>query len=199
MILLVACGGGLWWVSNNWVALVASPAGNAVKQVVNESDLRQEDKQAIVQQVDRIVEEAKAGKIDGEKLQQIMKNLAESPVLPVGVVLFVEDKYVNPSGLSDEEKSQARRTLERVARGVFEEKIPQGALQPAIEPISERDAKGDLKLKEHVSDDELREALANLKKLADDAAIPDEPFEINIGAEVKKAVDKALASDGQGT
>ena len=39
--------------------------------------------------------------------------------------------------------------------------------------------------------------LADLKKLADDAEIPDEPFTIDIGDEVKKAVDEMLAGKGQ--
>jgi hypothetical protein len=192
---LVVCGGGLWWVSNNWVALVASGAGQVAKQVVQESDLREEDKRAINEQVDRVVAEAKAGNIDAEKLERIMKSLAESPAIPAGMALFIEQKYVKPSGLSAEEKTQAHRTLQRVARGVVEKKISQPQLQTASEPIAERDAEGRFTLKESATDEEVRQTLANLKKLADDAEIPDEAYEINIGEEVKKAVDKALGQD----
>ena len=39
---------------------------------------------------------------------------------------------------------------------------------------------------------EIRQMLANLKKLADDAGIPDEGFQVDVGDEVKKVVDKAL-------
>ena len=40
--------------------------------------------------------------------------------------------------------------------------------------------------------DDLREALAKLKVIADNAQVPDEPFQLHIGAEVKKLVDRAL-------
>ena len=42
-------------------------------------------------------------------------------------------------------------------------------------------------------DDDLRLSLAKLKAIADSTGIPDEPFKIKIGTEVKKLVDKALA------
>ena len=43
-----------------------------------------------------------------------------------------------------------------------------------------------------MTDEEVRKMMADLKKLADDAGIPDEPFTIDIGDEVKKAVDEGL-------
>ena len=42
-------------------------------------------------------------------------------------------------------------------------------------------------------DDDLRLALVKLKVIADNAGIPDEPFQLDIGDEVKKLVDRALA------
>ena len=44
-----------------------------------------------------------------------------------------------------------------------------------------------------VTDAEVRKMVADLQKLADDAGIPDEDLTIDVGDEVKKIVDKALA------
>jgi hypothetical protein len=42
------------------------------------------------------------------------------------------------------------------------------------------------------SDDDLRELVTKLKVMADNAQFPNEPFQLDIGDEVKKLVDRAL-------
>jgi len=57
-----------------------------------------------------------------------MDELAKSPVMQSIVISAVESAYVEPSGLSAEEKQAAHLTLQRVLRGVFEQKIKEGDL-----------------------------------------------------------------------
>ena len=45
-----------------------------------------------------------------------------------------------------------------------------------------------------LTDDELRQMTAQLKALADEAEIPEEEYQVDIPAEVKKVVDKFLES-----
>jgi hypothetical protein len=59
--------------------------------------------------------------------------------------------------------------------------MPQEPTLPASDPSG------------RLSDDEVREMLARLKQLADEAQIPDEPFTVDIGDTMKQVVDKALA------
>ena len=47
--------------------------------------------------------------------------------------------------------------------------------------------------KSSASDDDIRESLAKLKVMVDNARIPDEPFQLDISDEVKKIVDRLLA------
>ncbi len=195
VLFAVACGGcvyAVYYVTVNAKAMLADAIREALIQSIQDSELRDEDKTVIIAQANRVTDEFKAGRITVEDLTTILQNLGESPLISLGVVYVIEEKYVKPSGLSQEEKDEAKLSLQRAARGVFEKKISQQDLEAVSDQISDVDADGNRQLKESISDEELRTFLADLKQLADDAEIPEEPFEVNIGDEFKKAVDKSL-------
>jgi len=125
----------------------------------------------------------------------VLRNLGESPLFALAMVYGAEKKYVEPSGLSDQEKKDARLALQRAARGVYEKTISQNSIQRAMDRISTAGPNGERQLKERITDDELKAFLKDLKDLADKAEVPEEPFEVDIGEEFKKAVDKALGPE----
>jgi hypothetical protein len=192
LVLLIACGVGGWFVYQNTGKWVADATRAVVVQMVNDSDLPEEEKAEIKVQLDRVVEKYKSGEITLEQVGKVMEKLVESPVFATLIVKAAEAKYIDPSGLDDEEKAQARLVLQRIARGTVEKKIDPKTLEPALDHISHTDPQGNRQLKEHVSDAELRDFIAELKRVADAAQIPDEPYEVNFGAEIRRAVDEAL-------
>ena len=159
---------------------------------IEESDLKEEDKKMVMEQVDRLVDGYKQGKVDLDKLGQFAEEFVQSPLMDLLIAFGAKVKYIDNSGLSDEEKAEAERTLQRVARGVIEEKISEEKLDVALNHISNKLSGGQRQFKEEVSDEELRAFLAECKKLADEAMIPDEELQVDIGAELKKLVDKTL-------
>ena len=66
-------------------------------------------------------------------------------------------------------------------------------LQEVMAPIAITTPDGKMTPKDNPTDDEVRQFLAAAKQKADEAGIPDEPFELDIAAEFDKAVDQALA------
>ena len=195
LTILLMCGGlvGLaYYAYVNARQFGADLSRKVIVDVVEQSELQEKDKRVVVAQVDRVAEAYKAGRISLEDVGRVMQELAESPLFVTAMVEAVEAQYVAPSGLSEEEKAEARLTLERVARGVYEETIPPESLDPALDPISTKDAQGNRQLKDRITDAELRDFLARSKQIADEAQVPEEPFQIDIAQEFKKAVDRAL-------
>lgn len=187
-VLVVMGGFGTWW----GLRKLPDWTRGAIDQVVQESDLAPEDKQMVMKQVDRLVEGYKEGKVDLEKLGQFAQRFAESPLMDLMIAYAAKIKYIDPSGLTDEEKAEADKTLQRVARGVVEEKIPKEKLDVALNQISNEIPNGGRQFREDVSDAELRAFLAECKKLADEAAIPEGEFKVDIGDELRKLVDETL-------
>ena len=62
----------------------------------------------------------------------------------------------------------------------------------AFDMITEQKTGNQRELKQKLTDDEVRALLAELKRVADEEEIPDEPFEVNMAEEFRKAIDRAL-------
>ncbi len=188
LICFVLCGVGGWFV----VKKAPDWARNAVVSSIEASELKAEDKRIVIEQVDRVVAEYKAGRVTTEQMGKMVEELSESPLITLMITMAAMETYVKPSGLSEEEKVAAKRTLERVARGVIEDQITQEDLDTALDFVSTEDANGTRKFQQPVADEKIRQMLAELLRVADEAQIPDEPYEVNVGEEFKGVVDRVL-------
>ena len=189
---LVICGGVGWYVARNIKRIASDVARQAIVGAIEQSELDPAEKQAVIAQVDRVVDQFRTGKITVEDLARILDELAKSPVMQSIVISAVESAYVEPSGLSAEEKQAAHLTLQRVLRGVFEQKIKEGDLDAAMSHVSTKTPGGQPQLKSKVTDDELRKFLAECQRVADQAGVPAEPLQVKISDEFRRAVDRAL-------
>jgi len=194
-ILFVLVGAGIaWYVYSNRHDIGANLASVAIKSVVEQSDMSPEDKRAVLEQTDRVVEAFREKRIDLTDIERIFKQLSESPLFQVVIIKAVDSAYVKKSGLTDEEKAAATLTLQRIGRGLFEESIEMEDIEAAIDTIAVKGPQGEQQLKppEQVSDEELRKMLAELKQVADENEVPNEPFDVDIAEEFKRVVDDAL-------
>lgn len=188
LLLIAICAGGAWYVSRQapiWLR-------DGLVKVVNDSDMAEKDKQAVVQQIDRLVDGFKAGKIGYFDMPRIVEKFARSPVFALVIVRAVQEGYLKPSGLPEEEKEAGRRTIQRIARGIVEQKLKQDDLESAVDLIAENPGEDQRKIKKKLTDEELRKFLAECKRIADEANIPDEEYAVDIGKEMTKTVDAIL-------
>jgi hypothetical protein len=188
--LAVVIGG--WYVASHFKQVASNVGRGFAVKIIEESNLPADQKKGITAHIDRVMEDYKAGKISDDQLGQIMEQIVKSPVLVVGIVYAAQEKYVKTSGLSAEEKTAAERTLQRLGRGAYEKKIPEDVFKKIMQPMMTTDANGKEQLKEKVTDDELRQTLALAKAEADKAGVPDEPYMIDISAEIGKAIERGL-------
>ena len=190
-LLVIAAGIGIW-VAMNWKDWAADFGKQVAADAVSKSLLPAEDKARVLKRINQLADDFKAGKVSTQQLGKVMEQIAQSPLLPLGLVMAADEKYVKPSGLSNEEKDAARRTLQRLARGAFEKSIPENDTQEVMKLVTDHESNGNERLKERLSDDELKAFLEKAKEKADAASVPDEPFDVNIADEIEKAIDKVL-------
>lgn len=203
VVCVILCAGSVWYVRQNAEKWVAGFVREVIVATINGSEIPAGEKTEVIAQIDRVVSAYKQGRIRAEDLEPMMQKLEQSPVFVMIQTWGLEKAYLDPSGLSDEEKEQGRRTIERSFRGLVEQKITQEEFTGVV---PQQQGQADLKFdngkavvktsrgqRSPLSDEEVRTMLADLKKLADDAEIPDEPFTIDIGDEVTKLVDEVLA------
>jgi hypothetical protein len=105
----------------------------------------------------------------------------------------IEEEFLEGSDLPEKEIEQGRITFQRALRGVYEGKISDETFYNVLPGFDDDEIRpASTNANEDTSDDDLREALVKLKVLADNAGIPNEPFQIDIGDAVKALVDRAL-------
>lgn len=198
LVVLLIVGIALgFFVYSKWKDGAAWMMTKTTEQIVQQTPLAQEEKDRIIARVGALGDEFKQGKITSDQLGKVLEAIASSPILPSGMVIAAERKYINPSGLTDEEKHAGRRALQRLARGVVEEKITMNEAEAAATPITIKDPQGNTKLKDAATDAELREFLANAKSKADEKNIPDEAYTINFADELDKVINQALGRTPQ--
>ena len=108
----------------------------------------------------------------------------------------VEKKYVTASGLTDEEKQSARRTIGRFTIGITGQSIPLGkyndALGPVMKAVTNDLGEEELFYMESVPDEKLNAMLDIMKALADEANVPGEGDGVDISDGIQAAIDGVL-------
>jgi hypothetical protein len=168
----------------------AADAANAVAQgMISESGLPEDQKTVILTEIKQLGDDYKNGKITTEEVAQVLKSVSESPLIALASVQFARQKYIEPSDMTAKEKAEATLAIQRFARGVYEKKIPKEAIDEVARPIGHVDqANNRWDLKENPTRMEIDEFVANAKARADAAMIPNEPYDLNIAEELKKAI-----------
>ncbi len=197
-VLLLVGAVTVFLVVKNFKNIALSGARLVAVSVINDSGMSAEEKKEFIRHVDRLVDGAKAGKVSDEQLKQLMEELAASPLIPMAIVSAADKKYVQPSGLSAEEKKRGKLDLQRLGRGVTEKaasgepKIGQKDLDEILGLISVTDTQGQKQIKEKLTDEEVRAFLAKVREKADAASIPEEPYEVKPAEEFGRIVDEIL-------
>ncbi|MCC6321704.1 MAG: hypothetical protein IT438_09760 [Phycisphaerales bacterium] len=197
IFLVLLIGAGVF-VAVKWKGWAAGALVSATTQMVNDSDLPADQKTRVISKVQTLADDFKSGKVSVEQMAHVFEQLGDSPLLPMGVIFGMTKGYIEPNkDLSADEKTAAKRTLQRFARGVTEKKIQMQTIQSVAAPISEPNVAnkpGQFRLKQpdKVTTDQLKQFIANAKAEADKASIPDEAFDLNIADEIGKVIDEGL-------
>jgi hypothetical protein len=184
-----------FWVSRNWREWTANVATEGIRQVISESQLPADEQQQVMVQVDRLGTAFRENKLSMEQVAKLSQMFADSPLIAVFGASILEKHYIAISGLSPEEKAASHQTLQRFIRGSIDEKITKQGIDAAMVHVATRKGGGDdWQLREKLTDQEIRAFLAEAKKQADEAGIPEQPADVDVSEEFKKIVDEALAA-----
>ncbi len=205
-ITLLICGGALWYFTDSITQgihdsinislkhLGTDIVGAVYKHLVEGSELPAEDKQEVIAQLDRVSNGVKQNLITSGEQSKIMEGLAKSPLFFAMVNYGVTYEFRKRPGLDQEEQRQAERTVQRVARGSAEGKVKYEQLQTLLSAFFQNaHPPPPAQTQQPFSDEDVRKLLNDLQKLADEQGVPDEPYELKVGKEVKRIVDEVLA------
>jgi hypothetical protein len=192
-VVLVILGGiAAYYISKHWKDWASTIGSAALKETIEATELPEQEKDEISEQIDRLAAAFRQGQITKEQMAEIVQQVVGSPLMTTLAVSAIEKKYVTGSGLNDQEKVEAHQTLRRFLRAAIDQKIDEEGMNGAMQHVARRNKDGNWELKDRVTDDELRAFLGEAKTLADDAGVPAEPEEIDPSDEFKRIIDEAM-------
>lgn len=195
LAIILSCAGGIW-LYFNWRWAVGSSVGEVAKQAVNESNLPADQKQRINVQIDRVTTAFIDESLTMEKAEQLVNRIANSPIVPYVISEAVKANYVQKSNLSDEQQKMVIDQTQRFMRGVIDDQISQPEIDKVMNIVSTKNAQGDVQIKETLTEQELLDFAEAAKNAADEAGVAEEVEEVDLAAEIEKAVDEVLGGGG---
>jgi hypothetical protein len=191
--LLVVAGmlavGGVY-LYNNFKRLTAETAVQAVRQGIRESELPAEQQTAIIQRVEELANDFRSGDLTMEEMFEIGQRIIESrAVIASGAEFVVRKEILDGAALDQDEQTHVDRLMDRLARGIVSEQLEFADFESVKDIILVRGEDDEYRLKEHLSREDVDEFIGALEALVDEADIPDEPFEIDLAAELDRIIE----------
>ena len=199
LLMMVLAAG--WFVSQKWRGWVGTVVETTLKESLDESSLPEAEKEEIQAQVQRVVAAFEERSLTEAQIDKLIRELAQSPLSASVIAFTIEKQYFDNSGLNDEEKEAGRMTLRRCVRGLFDGDLTEDDADSVLSHIGTRSPDGNWDFRDNVTDEELREFLADAKERADAAGVAETVEEVDPSDEVKRIVDSILnaedSEDGQ--
>ena len=191
-VCVVLCGGVGIYVASQAKGWGVQIARQVVNPLVEESEISQEEKDAILEQFERVATAYEEGELTSEQLTEVVQDLVESKVWVLLVVKAIETKHLEPSGLTAQEKEAGRRSIDRVLRGAMDELITDSDLKELSEHFLEPTDDDSQTLKDSLTDEELRALLTDAEDLAARREVPEDSEEFRFSERFREIVDEAL-------
>lgn len=195
LILLGLVGGYFAYRAGRKLVLsaAATKLSGAVEVLTTELALDQTQKDALQKSISRLTERMKKDDLSLRKFRQLLVDLGNSPLAVYLVLRFLDQHHLAVSGLSEEEKGEGRRTMDRLVRATAEQKITRQQLEQLLQAVPQVDpSTAARQIQPALSDGELRSILDAIRQAVDTAQIPDETYTIDVVGEVERLVEKTL-------
>lgn len=192
-VLLIA-GVGIY-IAFSWRGYAAGMMKAGTQAMVQQSHLPQDQKDRIIARANAVADDFAADKITKEQAARVMTSLTAGPLLPAAMISNIQRDYIAPSTLADDEKLAGDLAMQRLTRGLMEGKIGVNEAKTAFSPLTQGGPghEFDFRPPAQVTPEQLRTVIASARKLADDRAVPDEPYTANFADEIDRAINEALA------
>ena len=195
--LVLICIGlaGVYWLTQNARGIAANMVTPAIQEVVSQMEIPVNQKKQISARIEQLGEDFKNQKIGVDDLSSVLAGLAESPLARAAAAIWFTDDYIAKSGLTADEKSEAKVTSKRFATALLDKSVSDKDANEVFDLVCEEAANGQTVFKPTLTDPELRELVGKMKKAADNADVPSNVPEINFASEFDAVVRKSLATD----
>lgn len=171
------CGIASWFVFANQPQLAKTAIEKTLIPWVETSQLGPNDKESIVQQLDRLTARLDKDELNKQQMTRLRNCLQDNPVLLWGGIQSIENQ-ASGAGLTDTEVETLKRSNQRLLRMATERTLGRNDIEFTIEHLSEVSKSGDsLEVKSDLTAEQIRLYMQRAENLFVRSKVPNEPFE----------------------
>jgi len=174
------CAGGAWFGFKILKEKTIEMAHEGLTTMVDESGLPESQITSMKADIDRLRDAALDGRINFEGVEGLEVEFER--VISLGIVQWYSVAVIESVTMPEDEKADARRTMERLARGIQDGTLELRDVDGFHVEVDEEGADG-------WSVEDVRTDVARVKTVVDAAGIPDEPFQADVAAEFSQLID----------
>lgn len=213
VVVVLAFGVGAYYVKTQWRHWAATGINAVTDDMLADFQLPASDREGVKAEITRFTSQLEAGAVTSEHMQKLMEALQQGPLPGLLFLHAVVVGQVIPADIPVEEAQAARLNAQRLQRAVVEGKVTSQALQDVLKFIP-REAEARPKAeaesgsqppeafnveafgppKKNMTAEDWRPVMGLIKKLADDAGIPNEPYQLELTQEIRKLLDQVLTA-----
>lgn len=194
VIVVVAVVGGII-VAMNWKSWTAGAMNAGMKAVVAETKLPAEQAGRINIQIDQLTAAFENGDVTLQDLGLVIEALEDHPLLPVGVLEYIQYNSLKAPGLTDEERAAGMLATQRLQRAMIDGLMGLNDLDPILEPISQRDSDGDLQPIQNPTAPQVRLYIEAAGNKADELGVPNEPYDVDLAEQIERLINDTLGRE----
>lgn len=192
LVLVLLCGGAVTWIAYNAKSWMAERAKAPLLQVIDQSQLPEEQKARMRSSVTRLSDAFKAGRVKYTQLATLMARLAQGRFFDLISVERVRHQYRQAMPGDEETAAAAMLVFDRFERGIAEDTLSEQAITEVMSLVTSHNDKGVRVLKDDLTQTELRAFIDAARTQADAAAVPAEPYDVDFASILEQAVDGVL-------
>lgn len=184
--------GGLAWLGFGWVqSRVVDWAHAAATEFVQDSDLPPDQVESMLADLDRLRDAYREGRIGYGEIEELLVALEDGPLVPLVALRAFDGRILADAELGEDERRDARRALQRCARGLEEGSIHPREVNERLS-VSFEGPPAEGWHERWRTPEEVRTTVAALRELADRASVPDEAHEPDVAGELRALVDELV-------
>lgn len=200
LVLAGVIAGLTWWGMAKGKIMLVETFVEVVAQSLNETELPEEQKDKLIARIRNLGDDFISGDLTLEDMEQIGRRMADSrAIIAGGILYFIETEILDKAEIDDETRIAAKRAVQRLARGVVEEKIDVEQLEAIVSEFTEERPDGKKVLKSDFSKENVDKLIESASDLADEAEVPDEAYEVDLATEVDGIIEDVTGIDASDT
>ena len=188
---VLAVGTGVYYVKTHGLEMAAKGITVVTDGMIKDSKLSDSDKAGVRSEIARFTTRLKAGEVSMNQVKKLADTVQQGPLPALLFLQAVATGKLIPPEIPAEESAAARLDAQRLQRAAAEGKVTTLSLQEVLRDIPQNEQG---KPKEKITPEDWRPVMAKIKKMADDAGIPNEPYQMELTQEIRKVFDEVLDS-----